>query len=63
MRGEDMTYSMNLGNGYKLMFSDSNFKPMRKKPTISIYDAEHNIEQKKQVLIVKKRLSGSVRNV
>ena len=41
-----MTYIMNLGNGYKLMFSDNHFKPMRKKPTISVYDAEHNIEQK-----------------
>ena len=40
-----MTYSLQIGK-YKLIFSDSNFKPYRKKPTISIYDAELNIEQK-----------------
>lgn len=40
-----MTYSLQIGK-YKMMFSDSNFKPYRKKPTISIYDTELNIEQK-----------------
>ena len=30
----------------KMIFSDSNFKPYRKKPTISIYDMELNVEQK-----------------
>ena len=40
-----MTYSLQIGK-YKMIFSDSNFKPYRKKPTISIYDAELNIEQK-----------------
>ena len=40
-----MTVSYNFGK-YKLLFSDSNFKPYRKKPTISIYDAEKNIETK-----------------
>ena len=40
-----MTYSLQIGK-CKLIFSDTNFKPYRKKPTISIYDAELNIEQK-----------------
>ena len=40
-----MTYSIKLGK-YKLMFSDSSFKPMRKKPTISVYDEEKNCETK-----------------
>ena len=40
-----MTYSLQIGK-YKMIFSDSHFKPYRKKPTISIYDAELNIEQK-----------------
>lgn len=40
-----MTYSLQIGN-YKMIFSDSNFKPYRKKPTISIYDADLNVEQK-----------------
>ena len=40
-----MTYSLQIGK-YKMIFSDSNFKPYRKKPTISIYDTELNIEQK-----------------
>lgn len=40
-----MTYSIQLGK-YKLMFSDSNFKPYRKKPTISIYDETENCETK-----------------
>ena len=41
-----MTVSMMLKNGYKLIFSDGNFKPMRKKPTISVYIEELNVEQK-----------------
>ena len=40
-----MTYSLQVGE-YKMIFSDSNFKPYRKKPTISIYDAEKNCETK-----------------
>jgi hypothetical protein len=40
-----MTYSLQVGK-YKMIFSDSNFKPYRKKPTISIYDAEKNCETK-----------------
>ena len=40
-----MTYSMKIGK-YKLVFSDSNFKPLRKKPTISVYDEEENCETK-----------------
>ena len=40
-----MTYSLKIGK-YKMLFSDSNFKPYRKKPTISIYDAEKNCETK-----------------
>lgn len=41
-----MTYSIQISKNKKMMFSDSNFKPYRKKPTISIYDMELNIEQK-----------------
>ncbi len=40
-----MTYSLKIGK-YKMIFSDSNFKPYRKKPTISIYDADMNVEHK-----------------
>lgn len=40
-----MTYSLKIGK-YKMLFSDSNFKPYRKKPTISIYDSEKNCETK-----------------
>ena len=40
-----MTYSLQIGK-YKMIFSDNNFKPYRKKPTISIYDADINVEQK-----------------
>lgn len=40
-----MTYSLPIGK-YKIIFSDSNFKPYRKKPTISIYDPEKNVESK-----------------
>jgi hypothetical protein len=40
-----MTYSLQIDK-YKMMFSDSNFKPYRKKPTISIYDTEENCETK-----------------
>ena len=40
-----MTYSLQIDK-YKMIFSDSNFKPYRKKPTISIYDTELNIEYK-----------------
>lgn len=40
-----MTYSLQIGK-CKLIFSDTHFKPYRKKPTISIYDAELNIEHK-----------------
>ena len=38
-----MTYSLQIGK-YKMLFSDSNFKPYRKKPTISILD--ENVETK-----------------
>ena len=41
-----MTYSLSIGDGKKLIVSDTHFKPQRKKPTISIYDEELNIEQK-----------------
>jgi hypothetical protein len=40
-----MTYSLQIGK-CKLIFSDTHFKPYRKKPTISVYDAEVNIEHK-----------------
>ena len=40
-----MTYSISLGK-YKLIVSDSNFKPYRKKPTISVYDNDLNVEIK-----------------
>ena len=38
-----MTYSINMGK-FKIMFSDSTFKPYRKKPTISVL--EENCETK-----------------
>lgn len=41
-----MTYSIILSDTKKMVFSDCHFKPYRKKPTISIYDAEINVEQK-----------------
>ena len=41
-----MTYSIQISKNKKIMFSDSNFKPYRKKPTISIYDMELNVDQK-----------------
>ena len=41
-----MTLSIKLGKGYKLIFSDSLFADMRKKPTISIYDEDINVYQK-----------------
>ena len=40
-----MTYSMMVGK-YKLIFSDTHFKDFRKKPTISVYDADTNSETK-----------------
>ena len=40
-----MTYSIDLGN-YILIFSDSHFFYARKKPTISIYDKDKNMETK-----------------
>ncbi len=40
-----MTYSMMVGK-YKLIFSDTHFKDFRKKPTISVYDADTNSEMK-----------------
>ena len=40
-----MTYSMQIGK-YKLIFSDTHFKDFRKKPTISVYDADENSETK-----------------
>lgn len=40
-----MTYSMIVGK-YKLIFSDTHFKDFRKKPTISVYDADTNSETK-----------------
>ena len=40
-----MTYSMMVGK-YKLIFSDTHFKDFRKKPTISVYDADANCEIK-----------------
>ena len=36
-----MLYYIRVGK-YKLAFSDGLFAPTRKKPTISIYDAENN---------------------
>ena len=41
-----MTYSLQINERYKMIFSDSNFKPYSKKPTMSIYDAERNCETK-----------------
>ncbi len=41
-----MTYSIKLTDRNKIMFSDSNFKRGRKRPTVSVYDAEQNTETK-----------------
>lgn len=41
-----MTYSLWIGNGKKLIVSDQSFKPMRKKPTLSVYDETTNTEIK-----------------
>ena len=41
-----MTLSIKLGKGYNLIFSDSLFADMLKKPTISIYDEDINTYQK-----------------
>lgn len=41
-----MTYSIKLTERHKMMFSDSNFKWCRKKPTVSIYDIDQNTETK-----------------
>lgn len=41
-----MTYSLVLSETKDIVFSDSTFKPYRKKPTISVYDAEKNMETK-----------------
>lgn len=40
-----MTYSANIGK-YKIILSDSHYKWCRKRPTISVYDKEKNIETK-----------------
>ena len=41
-----MTYSLWIGDGHKLIMSDQSFKPMRKKPTLSVYDEDTNTETK-----------------
>lgn len=41
-----MTYSLQIDDKHKLIFSDTNFKPYRKKPTVSFYDADLNCETK-----------------
>lgn len=41
-----MTFSLGIGNGRKLIVSDQSFKPMRKKPTLSVYDENTNTEIK-----------------
>ncbi len=41
-----MTVSFDLNKHYKMVFSDTRFKEFRKKPTISVYDAEQNCEVK-----------------
>lgn len=40
-----MTYSADTGK-YKIFLSDSRYNWCRKKPTISVYDKEKNIETK-----------------
>ena len=40
-----MTYLVQLDN-FRIIFSDNHFKPYRKKPTISIYDTDTNVETK-----------------
>lgn len=41
-----MTYSIKITGRHKMVFSDNNFKPYRKKPTISVYDVDQNTETK-----------------
>lgn len=41
-----MTVSLKIDDKRKIIFSDNNFKHCRKKPTMSVYDAELNVEQK-----------------
>ena len=41
-----MTYSIQIDRRYRIIFSDSHFKYCRKKPTVSIYDADENCETK-----------------
>lgn len=41
-----MTFEIRINSRYTLVFSDTAFKPYRKKPTLSIYDAEENCEIK-----------------
>ena len=41
-----MTYRLELSNDDAIIFSDSSFKPYRKKPTMSIYMSDINCEQK-----------------
>ena len=40
-----MTYSLWIGDSKKLIVSET-FKPMRKKPTLSVYDENTNTETK-----------------
>ena len=41
-----MTYLLPLADNREMIFSDTHFKDFRKKPTISIYDANVNCETK-----------------
>lgn len=41
-----MTYCIVISDKITMHFSDYLFKPQRKKPTISVYDAEKNCETK-----------------
>lgn len=41
-----MTVHLNLDEHRMMIFSDTHFKPYRKKPTISIYDDTKNCESK-----------------
>ena len=41
-----MTYAIDISDRYRIYFSDTHFNYARKKPTISVYDKNRNMEMK-----------------
>ena len=41
-----MTVSVKIDDKHKVIMSDTTFQPMCKKPTMSVYDSEKNVETK-----------------